>query len=215
VPDFAKTEPWRVFRIMSEFVEGFEELRGLGEAVTIFGSSRTQPHEPEYQRAVKVAGLLARRGVAVITGGGPGIMAAANKGAAEAGGVSVGLNIDLPAEQEANPYQNLRLDFRYFFVRKVMFLKYSQGIILFPGGFGTLDEFFESLTLVQTQRIKPVPVVAVGSDYWTPIKQWMTNGLVRRGMIDATDPGLFAILDEPAQIVAAACRRCPSENHDG
>ena len=209
VSDFASSDPWRVFRIMSEFVEGFEELRHLDHAVTIFGSARTPPDHPMYEKAVQVAGLLAKRRVAVITGAGGGIMEAANRGAFEAGGRSVGLNIDLPMEQVANPFINKRIDFRYFFVRKVMFLKYCHGLILFPGGFGTLDEFFESLTLVQTQKIRPIPIVAVGSDYWKPVLEWMRNGLVSAALIDPTDPDLFTILDDPAEIVETACRRCP------
>lgn len=216
VPDFASSDPWRVFRIMSEFVEGFEQLRHLNRAVTIFGSARTRPAEPMYRRAMDVAARLARRQVAVITGAGGGIMEAANQGAAEAGGVSVGLNIDLPMEQRANAYLNLRIDFRYFFVRKVMFLKYCHGLILFPGGFGTLDEFFESLTLVQTRKIRPIPIVAVGSDYWDPIREWMTSDLVANAMIDPADVGLFTILDEPEQIVETVCRQAaaPEENED-
>ena len=214
MPDFASSEPWRVFRIMSEFVEGFEEMRALGHAVTVFGSARTPPENVYYKKAVEVTGGLAKRDVAVITGGGPGIMEAANKGAFEAGGVSVGLNINLPMEQEANVYQTLRIDFRYFFVRKMMFLKYCHGIILFPGGFGTLDEFFESLTLVQTQKVHPVPIVAVGSDYWRPLKDWMANGLVAAGMVDATDPDLFTILDDPAEIIETVCRGFPPNGED-
>lgn len=214
MPDFASSEPWRVFRIMSEFVEGFEEMRALGNAVTVFGSARTPPENVYYKKAAEVACGLAKRSVAVITGGGPGIMEAANKGAFEAGGVSVGLNIDLPMEQEANAYQTLRINFRYFFVRKMMFLKYCHGIILFPGGFGTLDEFFESLTLVQTQKVSPVPIIAVGTDYWQPLQDWMTNDLVATGMIDATDPNLFTILDDPTEIIEAVCRNFPPVGED-
>ena len=212
VSDFAGTDPWRVFRIMSEFVEGFEELRHLQHAVTIFGSARTPSDQPMYKKAVEVAALLAKRGVAVITGAGGGIMEAANRGADDAGGTSVGLNIDLPMEQAANPYINKRIDFRYFFVRKVMFLKYCHGIILFPGGFGTLDEFFESLTLVQTQKIRPIPLVAVGREYWQPILDWMRNGLIDGGMIDPSDVDLFHVLDDPAEIVETVCRECPPAN---
>ncbi len=161
-------ESWRVFKIMSEFVEGFETLSTLPPGVSIFGSARTQPGHPDYENARILAADLAKRGHAVITGGGPGIMEAANRGAHEAGGISVGLNIALPHEQEPNPYQTVRLDFDYFFCRKVMFVKYARSFVIFPGGFGTMDEFFESLTLIQTLKIDPFPVICIGTKFWPP-----------------------------------------------
>lgn len=173
-------ETWRVFRIMAEFVEAFELLSGLGPAVSIFGSARTPRRSPWYRQARRLAGILAERNYAIITGGGPGIMEAANRGAAEAGGVSVGLNIALPQEQEANPYQNLRLDFHYFFCRKVMFMKYSVGLVCFPGGFGTMDEFFESMTLIQTGKIERFPVVLIGRSFWQPLRRWLDEVMCRR-----------------------------------
>ena len=166
-------ETWRIFKIMSEFVEGFEVMSRIHPAVSVFGSSRARPDDPRYAMAKELGGELVRRGFAVITGGGPGIMEAANKGAAEAGGESVGLNICLPQEQVANAYQTTSLDFRYFFCRKVMFMKYAIAFVCFPGGFGTLDEFFESMTLIQTHKIEPFPVVLIGSEFWLPLIAWM------------------------------------------
>lgn len=166
-------ETWRVFRIMSEFVEGFETMSKVPPAVSVFGSARSGPDDPNYPKAEQLARELVGRGFAVITGGGPGIMEAANKGAKEAGGVSVGLNIYLPAEQLANHYQNVSLDFRYFFCRKVMFVKYAVAFVCFPGGFGTLDEFFESMTLIQTGKTEPFPVILIGSEFWSPLLDWM------------------------------------------
>src|SRR5213083_2016520 len=165
--EFTHTDTWRVFRIMGEFVEGFDELATLTRAISIFGSARTHSDDPDYTAAQETAALLARAGFGVITGGGPGIMEAANRGAFEAGGLSVGCNIELPFEQRANPYQTLSLKFKYFFVRKMMFVKYSQAFIIFPGGFGTLDELFEALTLIQTHKIRDFPVVLFGSEYWS------------------------------------------------
>ncbi len=190
-------ETWRVFRIMSEFVEGFEMLRGIGAAVSVFGSARTQPDDGYYGMAERLGGELARRDFAVITGGGPGIMEAANKGAYEAGGASIGLNIYLPHEQKANPYQTLSLDFRYFFCRKVMFLKYASALVCFPGGFGTMDEFFESMTLIQTEKAYPFPVVLVGCDYWNPLIEWIRRcQLEEHGYISASDLELFTVSDD-------------------
>ena len=168
-----RSESWRVFRIMSEFVDAFETMARVGPAVSVFGSARTKPGDRYYQLAVDCGRKLVEKDFAVITGGGPGIMSAANRGAIEAGGTSVGLNISLPMEQDANPYQNVELDFRYFFIRKVMFVKYASGFVIFPGGFGTMDEFFESLTLIQTLKIIPFPVVLIGSDFWRGLLDWM------------------------------------------
>src|ERR1041385_1539522 len=165
--EFTHTDPWRVFRIMGEFVEGFDELASLSRAIAVFGSARTQPDDPEYKAAQETGALFAAQGFAVITGGGPGIMEAANRGAFEAGGLSIGCNIELPFEQRPNAYQTLSLTFKYFFVRKMMFVKYSLAFVIFPGGFGTLDELFEALTLIQTRKIRNFPVVLFGSRYWS------------------------------------------------
>jgi len=199
---FLDTDTWRVFRIMSEFVDGFERLAGMGPAVSIFGGARTTESDPYYDQARSTARLLAGEGIAVITGGGPGIMAAANRGALEGGGRSVGLNIELPHEQEANPHIDLALEFHYFFVRKVMFLKYSIGFILFPGGFGTLDEMFEALTLVQTGRNPNFGLVLFGQDYWRPLVEWIKDKQLGRAYISPSDLDLFNITDDPARAVS-------------
>src|SRR5436190_15288261 len=171
--EFLHTDTWRVFRIMGEFVQGFEELAHVTSGVAVFGSARTRPDHPEYQAAVETGALLARAGHSVITGGGPGIMEAANRGAFEAGGNSVGCNIELPHEQSSNPYLTVSIKFRYFFVRKMMFVKYSNAFIIFPGGFGTLDELFEALTLIQTRKIHNFPVILFGSAYWKEMLDWL------------------------------------------
>jgi uncharacterized protein (TIGR00730 family) len=194
------SESWRIFRIMAEFVEGFGSMGNVGPAVTIFGSARTKPDDRYYKDAETVAKMLVKKKYAVITGGGPGIMEAGNKGAFEAKGTSVGLNITLPQEQEGNKYQNLGLDFHYFYVRKVMFVKYSSGFICFPGGFGTLDEFFEVVTLVQTLKIEPFPVVLYGSEYWGGLVDWI-NKQLRPRFIDLEDANIFRIADTPAEAV--------------
>lgn len=194
-------ESWRLFRILAEFVDGFEVLSKIYPAITIFGSSRSRPEDSNYKKAEKVARLLVKAGFSVITGGGPGIMEAANKGASEAKGYSVGINIKLPSEQECNPYANIKLEFRYFFVRKVMMAKYSVGFIFFPGGYGTLDEMFEILTLIQTKKIRPIPVVLVDKGYWAPLYNWMSNTLLANKKIDEKDINLFKILDTPEEIV--------------
>jgi uncharacterized protein (TIGR00730 family) len=191
---------WRIFRIMAEFVEGFETMAKVGKAVTIFGSARTPPDDPFYKAAEKTAALLAKAGYAVITGGGPGIMEAGNKGALESGGKSVGLNISLPHEQETNRYQTTTLDFHYFYARKVMFVKYASAFICFPGGFGTLDECFETLTLIQTMKVDPLPVVLFGSSYWGGLRDWMQKELVPK-FIDAEDLNIFRIVDDPKEVV--------------
>ncbi len=190
-------EAWRVLKIMSEFVEGFETLDSLPHAVSIFGSARTPPHEPSYKAAVEVGAKLAQRNYAVITGGGPGIMEAGNKGACDAGGVSVGLNIALPHEQEPNPYQTVKLDFNYFFCRKVMFVKYARAFIIFPGGFGTMDEFFESLTLIQTLKIDPFPVICYDSSYWGGLIDWVRDTLLNKyATIGEHDLDLVRVTDD-------------------
>ena len=199
--EFASGETWRVFRIMSEFVEGFESLKDLGPAITIFGSARTKKDEESYKATLKVAEMLARRGFAVISGGGPGIMEAANRGARRGKGVSVGLNIQLPAEQKPNRYQDKSLTFRHFFARKVMFVKYASGYIIMPGGFGTLDEFFESLTLIQTGKIRRFPVVLMGRKYWEGLIRWMEHTLIDEGTISPDDLNLFYLTDRPEDAV--------------
>ena len=194
-------ETWRVFRIMSEFVEGFESLRDLGPAISIFGSARTKKDEWPYKTAMKMGEMLARRGFAVISGGGPGIMEAANRGARHGKGVSVGLNIQLPLEQKANRYQNKSLTFRHFFARKVMFVKYASGYVIMPGGFGTLDEFFESLTLIQTGKIRKFPVVLMGRKYWEGLIRWMESTLIDERTIDAEDLNMFYLTDSAEDAV--------------
>jgi len=201
VDDLSATESWRIFRIMAEFIEGFEVLGKIPPAVAIFGSARSHSEDSDYQKAERTAAKLARQGYAVLTGGGPGIMEAANKGASEAGGVSVGLNINLPSEQKPNDYIGTYLDFRYFFVRKVMFVKYSVAFVIFPGGFGTLDEFFESIELIQTRKIKPFPVVLVGRRYWRGLTSWMEKTLLAQSKIASQDMNLFSTTDDPEEVV--------------
>jgi len=195
-------DSWRMFRIMAEFVEGFDTLSTLrNPAVTIYGSARVPEVHPDYEKARDIARRLAEYGYGIITGGGPGIMEAANRGASEAGGLSIGLNIDLPHEQESNPYVNLPLDFRYFFVRKVMFMKYSMAFICMPGGFGSMDELFESLTLIQTRKIKPFPIVLVGSSFWSGLVDWIRDQLAQGGRISDEDLLLFEVMDEVEDVV--------------
>jgi uncharacterized protein (TIGR00730 family) len=201
-PDqFTHSDTWRVLRIMGEFVDGFDELACATRGVAIFGSARTPPDNPYYEAARETAGLLARAGFAVITGGGPGIMEAANRGAFEAGGMSIGCNIELPFEQKANPYQTKSLTFNYFFVRKTMFVKYSTAFVIFPGGYGTLDELFEALTLIQTRKIKDFPVVLFGAKYWEGMLTWVKETLVAEGAIYEADLALLHITDAPAKVV--------------
>ncbi len=196
-------DSWRMFRIMAEFVEGFDTLSSVKRpSVTIYGSARTHEDHPDYVMAREIARQLSEHGYGIVTGGGPGIMEAANRGATDAEGLSIGLNIDLPHEQEGNPYVNLPLDFRYFFVRKVMFMKYSMGFICMPGGFGSMDELFESLTLIQTRKIKPFPIILVGSSYWTGLVDWLREQLLGNGKIAEDDLGLFEIMDEIDEIVS-------------
>jgi uncharacterized protein (TIGR00730 family) len=194
-------ESWRIFRIMAEFVEAIETLSRVKHAVSIFGSARTAPDDPYYQKAELLARLLAEKGFGVITGGGPGIMEAANKGAAGAGGQSVGMNIRLPLEQKPNPYANISIDYKYFFTRKVMFVKYAMAYVVMPGGFGTLDELFEALTLLQTKRIKTFPVILMGSEYWKGLIDWLKKTVLRNNKISATDLDLFQVIDDPEEAV--------------
>ncbi|MDH4128894.1 MAG: TIGR00730 family Rossman fold protein [Spirochaetota bacterium] len=200
--DFLKgKEVWRIFRIISEFVDGFENLSNISPAVSIFGSARSKPDTHNYKLTVELAGQLAQKGYSIITGAGGGIMEAANKGAYEAGGKSIGLNIQLPFEQKANKYITTLLEFRYFFIRKVMFLKYSSAIVLIPGGFGTLDEFFETMTLIQTKRTTPVPVYAFGKKYWDGLFNWMSECLIPDKYIEEKDLGQCIITDSIDEIV--------------
>ena len=201
--EWASKDPWRVLRIQAEFVEGFDTLHGLPAAVSIFGSARTASTDPMYRAAERIARDLAERGFAVITGGGPGIMEACNKGASEAGGTSVGLGIELPHEQGLNPYVGLGINFRYFFARKTMFLKYSRGFIAMPGGFGTLDELFESLTLIQTGKVTHFPVVLFGSHFWGPLLDWLKRGIEADGFISPGDLDLITLTDDVDEAVAA------------
>src|SRR5271170_4318371 len=198
---FTKEDPWRVFRIMAEFVDSFEVLSQVGPAVTIFGSARTLPSDPYYQAAVTIAGELARNHLAVVTGGGPGIMEAANRGAAQARGKSVGLNIELPFEQKGNRYANIPIHFHYFFSRKVCFVKYSVAFVFMPGGFGTLDEFFEVATLVQTQRIPRFPLILFGSKYWQGLLDWMATTMGKGKYISPGDMDLVTITDDPQEAI--------------
>ena len=199
--DWLHADPWRVMRIQSEFVEGFGALAEVGPAVSVFGSARTRPGEPYYELAVEISAALVEAGYAVITGGGPGIMEAGNKGAAEAGGLSVGLGIELPFEQGMNSYVDLGVNFRYFFARKTMFVKYAQGFVILPGGFGTLDETFEALTLVQTHKITEFPVVLVGSSFWGGLLDWMRSTVAGDGMISPADLDLIHVVDDARSAV--------------
>lgn len=194
-------ESWRMFHIIAEFVEGFDTLAKYHPAVSIFGSTRARPGDEVYQKAERIGQLLAENGFSVITGGGPGAMEAANKGAAQAGGKSIGLNIELPLEQKPNPYANITLKYRYFFVRKVMFVKYAVAYIILPGGFGTMDELFESVTLIQTHKIKPFPVILVGSNYWKGLLDWIKEVVLKEGRIAQEDLGICQLIDEPEEIV--------------
>ncbi|HNZ11340.1 MAG: LOG family protein ORF6 in fasciation locus [Deltaproteobacteria bacterium ADurb.Bin151] len=201
IDDLSKGESWRIFRIMAEFVESIEILSNVHNAVTIFGSARLKPDDPYYQMAERLGMLLAQEGFAVITGGGPGIMEAGNKGAAEAGGMSVGMNIKLPFEQKPNPYANLQLDYKYFFIRKVMFIKYAVAYVIMPGGYGTMDEFFEALTLIQTKRVRSFPVILMGKEYWKGLLDWLKDSMVQRNMILPFDLEMIQLIDEPEEVV--------------
>jgi uncharacterized protein (TIGR00730 family) len=198
--DFTITDPWRVFRIMSEFVNGFDALAHIPPAVAIFGSARTRPNDPAYAAAVETARLLAQAGFAIITGGGPGIMEAANKGAQEGGNLSIGCNIELPFEQASNPYLDISIDFRYFMVRKTMFVKYSNAFVIFPGGFGTMDELFEALTLIQTRKVSHFPVILYDSRYWGGLLHWLHQTMLAEGKISPGDAELLRVSDDPQEI---------------
>ncbi len=199
-PVFTEGDPWRVLRIMGEFVEGFDTLAGLGPAVSVFGSARTDPADRYYQLATEVSRQLAGLGFAVITGGGPGIMEAANRGAREAGGRSVGCNIELPFEQGVNAYVDVAINFRYFFVRKTMFVKYAEAFVIFPGGFGTLDELFEALTLIQTEKIHNFPLILVGTAYWEGMLRWIRDTMLTDGKISPPDLDLIQLTDSPEEV---------------
>jgi uncharacterized protein (TIGR00730 family) len=196
-----KTDPWRVFRIMGEFVEGFDTLGDVFDGVAIFGSARTQVNDPHYAAAIETARLLAEENFPIITGGGPGIMEAANRGAVEGNGLSIGCNIELPFEQGTNQYVKRSIDFKFFFVRKTMFAKYSMAFVVFPGGYGTMDELFEALTLIQTGKVKHFPVVLFGSRYWSGLLGWLKETVAREGKIDNKDLMLFKITDDPREVV--------------
>jgi uncharacterized protein (TIGR00730 family) len=198
--DFTVTDPWRVFRIMSEFVEGFDTLSHIPPAVAVFGSARVKPEDPAYTAAVETARLLAKAGFGIITGGGPGIMEAANKGAQEGGNISIGCNIELPFEQRPNPYLDISLDFRYFFVRKTMFVKYSEAFVIFPGGFGTMDELFEALTLIQTKKVNHFPVILYDSKYWGGLISWIHDCMLASEKIFPEDARLLRLSDDPQEI---------------
>jgi uncharacterized protein (TIGR00730 family) len=211
---FLKSDSWRVLRIMGEFVWGFDHLADVSDGVTIFGSARTQPDDPYYLKAMETARLLAQAGIPVLTGGGPGIMEAANRGAMEGCGLSIGCNIELPFEQGSNAYLTRSLNFKFFFVRKMMFVKYATAFIVFPGGYGTLDELFEALTLIQTGKVKHFPVILFGRDYWSGLTTWLTSTVAAQRKIDPIDLHLFRVTDDPeeaAAIVIAARAQKPTE----
>ena len=199
--DFTQEDPWRVFNFFSEFVEGFEVLSKIGKAVSIFGSARTKPGTKYYKLGEEVAYHLAKAGFAVITGSGPGLMEAANKGTRRAGGQSVGLNIHIPSEQKPNKYVDTLLDFRYFFIRKVMFVKYAKAFVILPGGYGTLDEFFEAVNLIQTEKINKFPVILFGSEYWNKMLEWLKDTVLKQGNISQEDLDIFTVVDEPKEVV--------------
>ena len=200
-PTFLDTDPWRALRILSEFVEGFDAMAKVGPAVTMFGSARTTPDSPVYKLARTIAKRLAEAGYAIITGGGPGTMEAANRGCREGGGLSVGCNIELPHEQGLNAYVDLGIEFRYFFARKTMFVKYADAFVILPGGFGTRDELFEALTLIQTRKVRNFPVVLVGSEYWAGLLDWIKDTLLSKGAIDKPDLSLLQLTDDPDEVV--------------
>jgi len=214
-PAFLETDTWRALRILSEFVEGFEALAGLGAAVAVFGSARTLEGHPTYDLARQIGAELAKAGFAVITGGGPGAMEAANRGAHEAGGLSIGCNIELPHEQHLNPYVDLSVEFHYFFARKVMFVKYADAFVILPGGIGTLDELFESLTLIQTGKIRNFPVVLIGHAYWDGLIAWMCEVQLPAGAINAADLDLLRVTDDPGEAVAMITAYAKANGIDG
>jgi uncharacterized protein (TIGR00730 family) len=214
-PAFLDSDPWRALRILSEFVEGFDALAAVGPAITVFGSARIREGDPGYALAREIGRRLAEAGYAVITGGGPGIMEAANRGCQEAGGLSVGANIELPHEQALNPYVDLGVEFRYFFARKMMFVKYADGFVIMPGGFGTLDELFESLTLIQTGKIRHFPVILVGSRYWSGLLSWIRDVQLAAGAVAQVDLDLISIADDPDEVVEIIRAAGRSPNREG
>jgi uncharacterized protein (TIGR00730 family) len=213
--DFTRTDPWRVLRIMGEFIEGFDNLASVEKGVSIFGSARTHPDDPQYRAAEEVARLLAEAGFAIVTGAGPGIMEAANKGAKAGGGRSIGCNIELPFEQGANPYVDTLINFRYFFVRKTMFIKYSNAFIIFPGGFGTLDEAFEALTLIQTGKIYQFPVIMFGRHYWAGLIRWLQSRVLGERKISPGDLDLILLTDDPREAAHAVIEAYESQHKPG
>jgi uncharacterized protein (TIGR00730 family) len=215
IEDFAGDKSWRIFRIISEFTEGFDRLSGVESAVSIFGSARLKPDDRYYQITVELAELLVDHGFSIVTGGGPGIMEAANKGAYQKNAPSIGLNIELPMEQAPNPYLNLSLDFRYFFVRKVMLVRYSIGYVCMPGGFGTLDEFFEALTLMQTKKIYPIPLILFGTEFWSGLVDWIKTRLIDYKTISTDNLGLITLTDDPQEVLnIMICHRDKVNSHD-
>jgi uncharacterized protein (TIGR00730 family) len=204
-----QTDSWRVLRFISEFVEGFDALSDIGTAVTCFGSARTRPEQPMYRAGMEVGAALARRGVAVVTGGGPGMMEAINRGCMEAGGLSVGCNIELPNEQSLNDYVEVGIEFRHFFVRKMMFVKYARGFVIFPGGFGTLDELFEAVTLAQTGKIDHFPIVLFGHEYWSGLLSWLHKNALAEGMVSPDDLTLIKVTDDPEEAAETATSARP------
>ena len=211
IDDFKLEESWRMFKIMSEFVEGFEQLADIGPAVSVFGSARTNSEDIDYRQALYLGNLLAKADITVITGGGPGIMEAANRGAKEAGGRSIGLNITLPMEQKPNDYATKLVSFKYFFVRKVMLIKYARAFVVFPGGFGTMDEMFEALTLIQTNKIKPFPIILYGSHFWRNLSDWFRDELVSAGLVAEKDLDLFRVCDDVEEVVTLV-KECLEES---
>lgn len=212
IEDFTTEDNWRVFRIMAEFVEGFDELQKITPAVSVFGSARIKSGNKFYRLAEETGQLLAKNGFTVITGGGPGLMEAANRGAFESKGQSIGLNIDLPHEQRPNKYLTKYLNFRYFFARKVMFVKYSTAFVILPGGFGTMDELFESITLIQTQKINSFPVILVNKEYWGGLINWLNAEMVKRDFVDKSDMDLFILVDTAEEILQHIIKYCKSNN---
>lgn len=211
--DFTITDPWRIMRIMSEFVNGFDALAHIPPSIAIFGSARTKPHDPNYTAAVATARLLAKAGFGIITGGGPGIMEAANRGAQEGGNLSIGCNIELPFEQASNPYLDISLDFRYFLVRKTLFIKYSNAFVIFPGGFGTMDELFEALTLIQTKKVSNFPVILYGSEYWGGLIGWLRDTMLKVENISPPDFELLRMSDNPEEICRWVCEAYQRNSH--
>jgi uncharacterized protein (TIGR00730 family) len=214
-PAFLNTDPWRALRILAEFVEGFDALATLGPAITVFGSARVKAGSPAYETAREIGRLLALEGYAVITGGGPGVMEGANRGCQEGGGMSVGCNIELPHEQDINPYVDLGVEFRYFFARKTMFVKYADGFVILPGGYGTMDELFEALTLIQTGKIQHFPIVLVGSAFFGGLLDWMRAKLVEEGMINPSDIDLITVTDDPKEVVEIVRKATRLERESG